>query len=555
MPPRLRSTVGTPTFFLSPSGAHDARAELHATLKNFFDPGAAVHDGKHPQCAFIARRHWLSRRLGIGENDLPGVTCTEYERWRSTLDAQGLTLIFPESFMNNPASMFGHTLLRIDATTEEGAEEILGHAVDFTANTGGDPEILYILKGLFGLYPGRFGVRPYYQQLKRYSEWENRDIWEYRLHVDRDQLDFLLMHLWELRGIEFPYYFVTRNCSYELLRLLEVGMPELEAGDRFHGTVIPIDTVKVIVEHPDRVEGIRYRPSPEAELRATLRTLSRADRRSVKEIARGHLDPEDEAVRSLPAEQRARLLEAAYDRLRYEYLSGQVSEEDSRGLSRRILLARSRAGKVAPEARAESEVEVPEVRPDQGHDSMRLSVGSGWRDDMRIYPESGDVRLQELTLLEAVSLSPRSHVFKPWAWRFTLGVQTRRVPDRRGLDDAYVWNSEFGAGLAWDAVPALLLYGLADARLDAGPDLEDDVSFGPGGRVGALLGGSGRRWKANVFGEIARFVAGETTTLVRGVAETRISLSRNTALVFQGSVNRIHGESWLEGGGRFDLHL
>jgi ABC-type uncharacterized transport system permease subunit len=129
------------------------------------------------------------------------------------------------------------------------------------------------------------------------------------------------------------------------------------------------------------------------------------------------------------------------------------------------------------------------------------------------------------------------------------------VPDRHGLDDAAVWNAEVGAGLAWDPVPGVLLYGLADARLDAGPDLEDDVSFGPGARVGTLLGRGGRPWKANVFGEFARFVAGETTTWLRGGAEVRVSLSRNTALVFQGSVNRIHGESWFEGGARFDLHL
>jgi hypothetical protein len=589
LPLRVRSGAATAGFFRSEQGDRDPRAELHATLRSFFDADAVVREGEHPQCAFVARRHWLSQRLGLGKRDLPHVECPEYERWRAALDARGLTLIFPEAFMNNPASMFGHTLLRIDASTEEGAEELLGYAVDFTAKTAGDAGPLYIAKGLFGFYPGHFGVRPYYQQLKRYSEWENRDIWEYRLRIPREQLDFLLMHLWELRDVEFPYYFLTKNCSYELLRLLEVGVPDLQASRRFHGTVIPVDTVKAVVAHPDFVEGVRYRASPETKLRKTLRTLSRADRRRVQEIVRGTLDPADETLQAFPAEQRARLLDAAYEQLRYEYLSGQVSEEESRSLSRRILLSRSRAGRVVPDERPQAKVEVPKVRPDQGHDSLRVSLASGWRDDepfvdlalrpafhglldddggyptdmqirfldtrMRIYPESGRVRLQELTLLEAVSLSPRSHVFKPWAWRFTTGLQTRRVPDRRGLDDAAVWNAEVGAGLAWDIVPGFLFYGLADARLDAGPDLEDDVSFGPGARIGTLLGKGGRRWKAHVFGEVTRFVAGETTTWVRGGAEVRASLSRNTALAFQGSANRIHGESWFEGGLRFDLHL
>jgi hypothetical protein len=126
VPPRARSAVMTPSFFLSPQGNRDPRAELQATLRGFFDPGAVVRDDEHPQCAFIARRHWLAQRLGFGAKDLPYVECPGYERWRSGLDAHGLTLIFPEAFMNNPASMFGHTLLRVDASTEEGAEELLG---------------------------------------------------------------------------------------------------------------------------------------------------------------------------------------------------------------------------------------------------------------------------------------------------------------------------------------------------------------------------------------------------------------------------------------------
>lgn len=180
-----------------------------------------------------------------------------------------------------------------------------------------------------------------------------------------------------------------------------------------------------------------------------------------------------------------------------------MSDEESRSLSRRILISRSRAGKVEPLGGPNADVAVPEVRPDQGHDSMRVSLASGWRDDeafvelglrpafhglldddagypehmqihfldtrVRIYPQSGWVRLQELSLLDAVSLSPRSRVFKPWAWSFSTGLQTRRVPGCCGLDDISVWGSEIGAGLAWELAPGRLVYGLMDGRLDVVP--------------------------------------------------------------------------------------
>jgi hypothetical protein len=304
----------------------------------------------------------------------------------------------------------------------------------------------------------------------------------------------------------------------------------------------------------------------------------------------GRLDPTDETLDDIPPPRRARIFDLAYDQLRYDYLAGHVSEADSRGLSRRILIARSRVGGLAPgEASAANEVEVPTVRPDQGHDTSLVALGGGWRDDesfidfqfrpalhgllengggypdfmeirildtrLRVYPESGRVRLQELTLFEIASLSPRSHAFKPWALSAGTGLRTRRVRDDGDLDDAAVWGTHFGAGLAWDPHRAILLYGLADLRLDVGPDLEDDVSFGPGVRLGGYAGEREARWRGHIFGEFTRFAAGDTTTWIRGGAELRLMISRNTSITVEGSIKRIHGESWFDGGLRASLHF
>ena len=580
----------TPSFFLSERGDRDPRAELHATLQAFFDPAAVTEDGEHPQCAFIARRDWLGERLDGLANALPEVACPKYAQWHGALDAEGLTLIFPEGFMNNPASIFGHTLLRVDASKQGGPDEILGYAIDFTAETGDDGGIVYITKGVLGFYPAFFNLRPYYQQLKRYADWENRDIWEYRLDVDQAQVDFLLMHLWELKSVEFPYYFFTKNCSYELLRLLEIGIADFDASGQFWGVVLPVDTVRVVADHPEFVAETRFRASPETNLRAGLRSLARGDRSRVQAIVEGQLEPSSEALEDIPPARRARILDLAYDRLRYDFLAGNVSDAESRGLSRRILIARSRI----PESDLSDfpvgiEPEVPKVRPDQGHDTSLVALSGGWRDDesfiefrlrpalhdlmdhsggypesmevrfldtrLRVYPESGRVRLQELTLFETVSLNPRSHAFKPWAWTTGTGLRTRRVRDDGDLEDAAVWGTHIGAGLAWDPHPAVLLYGLPGARLDVGPKLEDDVSLGPGGRLGVFVGRHEARWKGHFFSEVTRFVLGDTTTWLRSGVDARLATSRNTALTLEGSYNRIHGEDWFEGGLRLNLYF
>jgi hypothetical protein len=588
--PGVYSPALTPDFFLSERGDRDPRAELHATLLRFFDPPPAVEGDEHPQCAFIARRHWLEQKLNLLADALPTIACPEYEQWRTALDARGLTLIFPEGFMNNPASIFGHTLLRVDASQESRHDEILGYAIDFTAETGDDGGFTYIAKGTTGFYPAFFNLRPYYQQLKRYADWENRDIWEYRLSVDQEQVDFLLMHLWELKDVEFPYYFFTKNCSYELLRLLEIGIADIEASAHFRGPVLPVDTVRAVAEQPGLVTSTRYRASPETKLRAAYRSLSRADRRLVRSIVEGRLAPADETLEEIPPARHARILDLAYDQLRYDYLAGNVSETDSRGLSRRILIARSRVGGLAAdEGSAVSDVEVPSVRPDQGHETSLIALSAGWRDDesfidirlrpalhglidnsggypeftevrildtrLRVYPESGRVRLQELTLFETVSLSPRSHAFKPWAWSTGTGLRTRRVRDDGDLDDAAVWGTHIGAGLAWDPHPDILLYGLSDLRLDVGPDLEDDVSLGSGVRLGVYAGRREARWRGHLFGELTRFAVGDTTTWIRGGAELRVMTSRNTSITVEGSFNRIHQESWFDGALSVNLHL
>jgi hypothetical protein len=336
------------------------------------------------------------------------------------------------------------------------------------------------------------------------------------------------------------------------------------------------------VDKPQFVTSTRYRASPETKLRAGLRGLSSEDFSHVQAIVEERLAPADQTLAQIPPSRRARILDLAYDQLRYDYLAGNISEGDSRGLSRRILIARSRiSGLAFGENSPAIDYKIPSVRPDQGHDTSLVELSAGWRDNesfvdfrlrpalhslmdnsggypefmevrfldarLRIFPESNRARLQELTFVKIESLNPRSFTFKPWSLSMGTGLRTRRVDDDGDLDDALVWGTHLGAGLAWDPHPAILLYGLSNVNLDVGSDLENDYSLGPGARLGVFAGKHEGRWKGHLFGEFTQFVLGDTTTSLRGGAELRLTTSRNTALTFEGSANRIHGENWFEG--------
>jgi hypothetical protein len=569
-------------FFVSPDGARDPRAELHATLAAFFDPHAIAKNSEHPQCAFIARRHWLGDKLEFDTSQISIRECEHYETWRAGLQASGMTLIYPEGFINNPASMFGHTLLRIDTPESKGPAEVLGHAVDFTGNVGQDGGIAYLFKGVFGLYSGHFGVNPYYQQLRRYAELENRDIWEYPLNLSGDELDLLLMHLWELRGVAFPYWFFTKNCSYQLFRLLEVARPALREEDRLRLTVIPLDTVRSAVDHADFTGEPSYRPSPATQLRHDLDLLSREEIVFARSIAEGRLDPMGETVNSLAPPRRAAVLGVAYDELQYAFSVGRTTQEESQGLARRILIARSKLGDLGDALPPLGEVATPAIPPHEAHGSALLELASGVRDGdpyvdfrfrpafhtlldreggytqnmqirfldtrIRYYPDDEDARLQELTLFEAISLSPRAEVFQPFAWRLRSGFDTRRVRRSGGLKDSWVSRTDIGAGLAYRPADAVHLYLMATVLFDAGPRLDHDVSLGFGGIGGAYLRTPLDRLKLHVFVDSTEFVAGDTTTRLRTGSEARISITRNLSIVGSASYNRIAGEGWFEGG-------
>ncbi|MGH7788632.1 MAG: DUF4105 domain-containing protein, partial [Candidatus Binatia bacterium] len=257
----VRSAVDSAWFFQAPDGATDPQAELEATLRVFFAADAQMKDGEPPQCALRARYEWLARRLQFDPLRLPPQACVEFDQWRTGLGATGVTLIFPEAYMNNPSSMFGHTLLRLDTGPPGARQDLLAYGTNFSADTGSDGGIAFAFKGMLGFYPGRFTIQPYYEIVRVYGDWERRDIWEYQLALSQADVDLLVAHLWELRGVEFDYYFFDENCSYQLLALLEAARPDLHLKDQFGVWVIPADTVRVVVGEPGLVTSTSFRAS------------------------------------------------------------------------------------------------------------------------------------------------------------------------------------------------------------------------------------------------------------------------------------------------------
>jgi hypothetical protein len=159
-------------------------------------------------------------------------------------------LVFTSAYLNNPASLFGHTLLRLDRRGEPASTQLLAYAVSYAADDSGSTGLMYGIKGIAGGFTGYFELQSYDRLVRTYSDIENRDIWEYRLNLTPGQMARLVAHLWELREVRFDYYFFSENCAWQLLTLLEVADPSRVLSDRFALWVAPPDVLRLINAKP-----------------------------------------------------------------------------------------------------------------------------------------------------------------------------------------------------------------------------------------------------------------------------------------------------------------
>jgi hypothetical protein len=516
-----KSSADGPGFFLArDKGASDPEAELMATIAAFAAPAVPASNQneaeQHPQCRFPARWSWLKQELGIDTQRLPEQSCPLFAFWRQAIAPEKVTLIYSAAYINSPASMYGHTFLRLSRRTGEG-QRLIDYIVNFAADATTDNGILYALLGLAGGFAGHFYVMPYYVKIQEYSNIESRDLWEYDLALTPAEAERLIEHTWETRSTHFNYYFVTENCSYFLLELIEAARPSLRLSDRFHGPTIPTETLRALLSVPGLVVGRSSRPSLRAQVLARKATLSRDEIKAAEELSE-HGREAQSLITGLPALRQARAIDAAYDLLRFrEGLKKDPSPEFQRK-ERELLILRGRTG-VEP---VHDDVRPASDAPENGHRSRRLGASGGWvgsqhlafeelslrmalhdfldprrgyLDDaelemfhlrLRFYNQSRKLFPERLDMLNILSVSGYDRWIPKTAWTVrAYGAQAHNL-GCFGLRCSY-GGVETGGGIALRAGRPLLFYLLTSADAAGGAPFEDHYRLGAGGFAGAVL--------------------------------------------------------------------
>jgi hypothetical protein len=546
----VESQVVAASFFLSPKGRNNPQDELDATLTGFFETDGSDPDNS-PQCRFVARYHWLKQVLEFDRERLPELNCGQFHRWFQEMNPGRLTLVFPAAYLNNPASMFGHTLLRVDALGEGEQTRLLANTINYAADTHEQQGVKFAFKGLFGGYQGRFSIAPYYAAVKTYGDIENRDIWEYDLNLTQEEIGQLLRHVWEMPSAWFDYYFLDENCSYHLLSLLETARPDLRLTDRFHWWAIPSETVRAVAE-AGLVDKVRFRPARNTVLQERARLMDNSLQELAKRLSLGEVAANSDALQRLAPKEQAQVVELALDYAAYRRSPRFGGAEQDSGTASDLLTVRSRLD-VPDQTPA---IPSPKVWPGEGHKPARAGIGYGFEDKRqfieltarpayhdlfdpeggftpgaqvsllssaaRYYPEVDRTELERIDIIDIKSLSSWDRFLHPVSWNADIGV-VRKHPSV--TDSLLLGRFNGGIGISHDLSAQTTAHALAEGTVELNRRFDYFAAPGLGPSIGVVHDFS-ERWRTGVSFLWQFFFLNEQRNDYEAVIGNRFTITR-----------------------------
>jgi len=590
---RQASLFDTPDFFLSPEGKTSPFLEMQAMLKGMYkDPEEFPNPEHHPLCKFPVRADFLISNLGIERTTLPTPKCELRETWLARNLVNEVSLVFSSYYTDNPASMFGHSFLKLRikpvgsrAKQSQSANELLDFAVNYAAHMGDVDLLTYYWKGLTGQFPGKFSMEPFYVKVQEYNNFEQRDLWVYDLALTEEESIRLASIMWEIGENEINYYYFDDNCSALMLALLDAAKPELDLYSKLpHQWIIPVDTLKVVTETPGLVTNIHYIPSTRTKFLTRFRFLDSREQKLVDYLvtknAPEHLASE---TADLPTDTRIEVLDTLVELVDFkEDIAGADLGTVFKELRAEAL--RLRAG-IPMRSKKLAIIPNEKERPDKAHGTTLLSVAFGpdsngaqlaqlhWRPALHGFADAGEgypeglnigflntrlawdneskkYILRNLGGLEIKSVPTVEPVIKKNAWTINIGQRHRFDcgPDTNSMCLSSFLN--FGYGLSNHLFSDHITgYVLGTGQITILHDGHRLLSTEPGILGGLSLIPDGP-FKINL--EISRqksFGIRKMSYLTKGELTATYTLGKNKAVVLNGDYETNYGSSIVAGYG------
>ncbi len=470
---RQSSLFDSPEFFVSSEGKTDPLLEMQAMLTGMHqDPIAFVNPELHPLCRFPIRGKFLIENLNIDRTTLPTPKCELREKWLARNVVKKVSLVFSSYYTDNPASMFGHSFLKLrinpvglNGKQHNSANELLDFAVNYAAHMGDVDLLTYYWKGFSGQFPGKFSMEPFYVKVQEYNNFEQRDLWVYDLALTEEESVRLASIMWEISENEINYFYFDDNCSALMLALLDAAKPELNLYNKLpHLWIIPVDTLKVVTSEPGLVTDIQYIPSTRTKFLTRFRQLDKNEQQLVDELANKN-EPSKLAtkLKVLSVNGKIGVLDTLVELVDFkEDIAGADLGKEFKNLRAEALKIRSGI----PE-RSEKLVTTPNdsERPDKAHGTTLMSLAGGvgseggrlaqlhWRPALHGFADAGDGYPQGLNIGFLNTRIAWDNESKTYILRNLGGIEIKSVPTVEPVIKKNAWTLNVGQRHRFDCGP------------------------------------------------------------------------------------------------------
>ena len=495
------SLIDNPDFFVSDNGQQDSAAELDAMLVALSQELAAADKtgARHTKnnsvlCRFPARASWLADTLNADLSSLQA-ECPELDAWMTMLAPEQLSIMFGQEYLDNPISAFAHTLLRIDSAASVADPSQIHHAYALNDTVDGDNSdnfLIFAIKAASGGYDNRIEIDPYPEKFANYLQKDERDTWTYQLDLTPSEVRQMMLHVWETKDLDIPYYFATDNCASEILRLIDVVRPKQHLLSQLPYAVIPSDVINLLNDK-QLLTSTTFTPADGTLRQAQLNQANKAAKLGYKTVTKADIN-------DIKSEEINLSSSISADNKRLEPL--EIARSDNNPIDRHPL----QRGHVGIGHRGDNSYLDLGLRAGY-HSTLDRPAGfpqfldlEGLAATLRFYDTDNDkanqpksVVLQNFTLIRGRSFNPVNSAKKGKTWG--ASVEATRIDDGSQQDGRshLVASTAFEYGKSWvfgtptatrGEMPLQLCYTFATGALQAGRGINKGVRMGAGVNAG-----------------------------------------------------------------------
>jgi hypothetical protein len=358
---------------------------------------------------------------------------------------------------------------------------------------------LYVVRGLFGGYKAGFSDKYFYTEDLVYSRAEFRDIWDYKLNLSDYERTLLILHIWEIVGKKYDYFFLDKNCAYRLAELVDLVVEE-DLLDNGHFWYIPVELFHRLNDIDKRrgelsdenlIQSVRFIPSSQRKLYHQLRLLKPDELEVFNGIIMGGIDSLPKHLEKLESKKQTSILDSLLAYQQYRLVAKDPeANRDRVKFKDQILLARLRLP-ACPVANIQiSELPSPAEgsRPMvfgasvAAEDNERAFLRLSWSpfkketvgknslegDELVVFDFAAGVfegrnkvfvdKFDLLRILNLNTLSVQVMEESQWSWKLRVGLDRIKENEKNQYDGVL----SFGAGQAWKCNENIMSYAIVD---------------------------------------------------------------------------------------------